>query len=187
MRSAMATAKTPTRLLLLLIPDSWAWMRPDLVIRLLPFTAAFAIAYVLSGRGRWLGVGLGNLTAQVSFAAAAVPLMFAAAVAVQVWLTRRRGALSVPAGAGDAWFQAAFYAVNGPIEEAFFRGLVQGALSVAWGGPIGFLIVTSAYGVYHRLVRWTLADASGSGLGSIALGLTYWHPPCPAWPLALPH
>src|SRR5438034_8875717 len=128
MRSAMATPKTPTQLLLTRIPDSWAWMRPDLVIRLLPFTAAFVIAYVLSGRGRWLGVGLGNLTAQVSFAAAAVPLMFAAAVAVQLWLTRRRGALSVPAGADDAWFQAAFYAVNGPIEEAFFRGLVQGAL-----------------------------------------------------------
>src|SRR5439155_754824 len=70
MRSAMATPKTPTRLLLTRIPDSWAWMRPDLVIRLLPFTAAFVIAYVLSGRGRWLGVGLGNLTAQVSFAAA---------------------------------------------------------------------------------------------------------------------
>src|SRR5256886_5758496 len=128
MRLAMATQKTPTRLLLTRIPASWAWMRPDLVIRLLPFTAAFAIAYVLSGRGRWLGVGLGNLTAQVSFAAAAVPLMFAAAVAVQVWLTRRRGALSVPAGADDPRVPAAVYAVNGPVEEALFPGLVQGAL-----------------------------------------------------------
>ncbi|TMB80776.1 MAG: CPBP family intramembrane metalloprotease, partial [Chloroflexi bacterium] len=173
------TPKTPTQLLLTRIPDSWAWMRPDLVIRLLPFTAAFVIAYVLSGRGRWLGVGLGNLTAQVSFAAAAVPLMFAAAVAVQLWLTRRRGALSVPAGADDAWFQAAFYAVNGPIEEAFFRGLVQGALSVAWGGPIGFLIATSAYVLYHRLGRWTWADTFATGLVGIPLGLAYWLLPGP--------
>src|SRR5256885_11143874 len=122
MRSAMATPKPSTRLLLTRIPDSWAWMRPDLVIRLLPFTAAFAIAYVLSGRGRWLGVGLGNLTAQVSFAAAAVPLMFAAAVAVQLWLTRRRGALSVPAGADDPWVQAAVYPGNGPIQETLLSG-----------------------------------------------------------------
>src|SRR5439155_857718 len=57
MRSAMATPKTPTQLLLTRIPDSWAWMRPDLVIRLLPFTAAFVIAYSAYGvyhrLGRW--------------------------------------------------------------------------------------------------------------------------------------
>src|SRR2546430_16550759 len=127
MRSAMATPKTPTRLLLTRIPDSWAWMRPDLVIRLLPFTAAFAIAYVLSGRGRWLGVGLGNLTAQGSFAAAAVPLMFAAAVAVQGWLTPRRGAPSGPAGAADPAVPAALSAANGPREEAYPPGVVPGA------------------------------------------------------------
>ncbi len=154
-------------------------MRPDLIIRLLPFTVAFAIAYVLSGRGRWLGVGFGDLRAQVSFAAAAVPLMFAAAVAVQLWLTRRRGALSVPAGAGDAWFQAAFYAVNGPIEEAFFRGLAQGGLSVAWGAPIAFFIATSAYVLYHRLGHWTWRDTLATALVGIPMGLAYWLLPGP--------
>src|SRR5438132_571767 len=57
MGSEIATPKAPTRLELTRIPDSWAWMRPDIVIRLLPFTAAFAIAtatYVLYHRlGRW--------------------------------------------------------------------------------------------------------------------------------------
>src|SRR5205823_14550077 len=154
-------------------------MRPDLVIRLLPFTAAFVIAYVLSGRGRWLGVGLGNLTAQVSFAAAAVPLMFAAAVAVQLWLTRRRGALSVPAGADDAWFQAAFYAVNGPIEEAFFRGLAQGGISIALGAPTGFVIATAVYVLYHRLGRWTWPDTLATALVGVPLGLAFWLLPGP--------
>ena len=93
------------------------------------------------------------------FAAVAAPLMFAAAVGVQLWLTRRRGALSVPAGARDAWFQAGFYVVNGPVEEALFRGLVQGGLGLLWGAPVGFAIATTSYVLYHRLGRWTWSDA----------------------------
>src|SRR5260370_34511855 len=113
--------RAPTRLELTRIPDSWAWMRPDILVRLLPFTAAFVVAYLASGRAGWLGLGAGRVGAQLGFAAIAAPLMFAAAVAVQPWLTRPRGALLVPAGADDAWFQAAFYAVNGPVEAAVFR------------------------------------------------------------------
>src|SRR5712691_10117051 len=133
MGSDVATTQTPTRLRLTRIPDSWAWIQPDLLVRLGPFTLAFGIAYWVSGGAPWLGLGPGTLAVQLIFAAVATPLMFAAAVAVQLWLTRRRGVLSVPAGPADAWFQAAFYAVNGPIEEAFFRGLVQGGLAVVGG------------------------------------------------------
>ena len=75
-------------------------MRPDLLVRLLPFTAAYAAIYVASNRSAWLGLEPGNLTAQLVFAAVSAPLMFGAAAAVQLWLTRRRGALSVPAGPG---------------------------------------------------------------------------------------
>ena len=81
------------------------------------------------------------------FALVGVPVMFLAAVAVQLWLTRRRGALAVPADAGDVAFQAAFYAVNGPIEEGFFRGLLQGGLGVLWGPPAGFAIYQAAPGL----------------------------------------
>ncbi len=105
--------------------------------------------------------------------------MFAAAVAVQLWLTRRRGALSVPAGAGDAAFQAAFYAVNGPLEEAFFRGLVQGWLTAAVNPLLGFAVATVAYVLYHRLGRWTWADTLATGLVGIPLGLAYWWLPGP--------
>jgi len=155
-------------------------MRPDIVIRLLPFTAAFAIAYLASGRAGWLGLGTGRLSVQLGFAALAVPVMFAAAVAVQLWLTRRRGALLVPAGADDAWFQAAFYALNGPIEEALFRGLMQGGLSVLWGAPVGFAIATATYVLYHRLGRWTWPDTLATALVGIPLGLAYWLLPGPA-------
>ena len=154
-------------------------MRPDLLVRLLPFAVAFAIAYAWSGGAHWLGLGLGNLVAQLGFAVVAAPAMFVAAVMVQLLLTRRRGALLVPAGADDAWFQAGFYALNGPIEEAFFRGLAQGGLSLAWGAPVGFLVATAAYVLYHRLGRWTWPDALATGLVGVPLGLAFWLLPGP--------
>lgn len=154
-------------------------MRTDIIVRLLPFTAAFAIAYVVSRHAGWLGLGVGDVGAQLVFAAVAAPAMFAAAVAVQLWLTRRRGVLLVPAGADDAWFQAAFYAVNGPIEEGFFRGLVQGGLTVVVGAPIGFLFATAAYVLYHRLGRWTWSDTLATALVGIPLGLAFWLLPGP--------
>lgn len=149
------------------------------MVRLLPFTAAFVIAYLVGGRPRWLGLDGGNLTAQLVFAAAGVPLMFLAAVAVQLWLTRRRGGLLVPANAADAWFQAAFYAVNGPVEEGFFRGLVQGGLTLVWGAPIAFAVATMAYVFYHRLGRWPWSDTFATALVGVPLGLAFWLLPGP--------
>jgi membrane protease YdiL (CAAX protease family) len=154
-------------------------MRPDILIRLLPFTAAFTVAYFAGGRAGWLGLGGGRLGVQLGFAAVAAPVLFAAAAAVQLWLTRRRGALLVPAGADDAWFQAAFYFVNGPVEEAFFRGLMQGGLGVLWGAPAGFAIATATYVLYHRLGRWTWADTFATALVGVPLGLAYWLLPGP--------
>jgi membrane protease YdiL (CAAX protease family) len=175
----MATENRPTHVALTRIPDSWAWMRPDILLRLVPFTLVFAVAYVVSGGALWLGFTVGNPRAQLLFAAIASPSMFAAAVAVQLWLTRRRRALSVPAGADDAWFQAAFYAVNGPIEEAFFRGLVQGGLGVVWGAPPAFVVATAAYVLYHRLGSWTWSDTLATALVGIPLGLAFWLLPGP--------
>src|ERR1051326_1415766 len=102
MGSAAATSHVPTRVVLTRIPDSWAWMRTDILIRLVPFATAFAIAWWLTRGASWLGLSLGDVAVQLIFAGIAAPVMFAAAVAVQLWLTRRRHALSVPAGPGDA-------------------------------------------------------------------------------------
>jgi membrane protease YdiL (CAAX protease family) len=154
-------------------------MWSDVLVRLAPFTVVYAVAYVASKRAGWLGLSTGDLPVQLLFALVAVPVMFVAAVAVQLWLTRRRGALSVPANADDAWFQAAFYVVNGPVEEAFFRGLMQGGLSVLWGAPAGFAVATVVYVVYHRLGRWTWSDTLATALVGVPMGLAYWLLPGP--------
>src|SRR6202521_1615785 len=153
MTSGSASLKRSTRLVLTDVPDSWAWIRTDLLVRILPFVVAFAIAYELIPHRRALGLSAGSLGVQLLFAALAAPVMFAAATWVQLLLTRRRGVLGVPANPGDAWFQAGFYVVNGPVEEAFFRGLMQGGIGLLWGAPAGFAIATLTYVLYHRLRR----------------------------------
>lgn len=153
-------------------------MARDIVRRLLPFAAVVAVVEVAS-RPRWLGLAAGNASAQLLFAALAAPVLFVAAMLVQLALARRRGAISVPADAGDAWFQAGFYTVNGPIEEAFFRGLAQGGLGIALGAPVGFAIATAAYVLYHRVGAWPWADTLATALVGVPLGLAFWLLPGP--------
>jgi membrane protease YdiL (CAAX protease family) len=171
-------SKTPTRLVLTRIPDSWAWMRPDLLIRLLPFAVACAVVYLVTSRPTWFGLAPGRLGVQLLFGLIAAPVMFVAATIAQLWLARRRGSLSAPAGGADAGFQAGFYVLNGPIEEAFFRGLVQGGLGLVLGAPTGFAIGTAAYVLYHRL-GWPWADTLATALVGVPLGLAFWLLPGP--------
>jgi membrane protease YdiL (CAAX protease family) len=154
-------------------------MWPDLGVRLLPFALAYTAAWWATGGAAWLGLGRGDTPAQLVFAAVAAPVMFVAAAAVQLGLARRRGALSAPGDAADAAFQAGFYLLNGPVEEAFFRGLVQGGLGVATAMPAGFLAATALYVLYHRLGRWPWPDVLATSLVGVPLGLAFWLLPGP--------
>lgn len=153
-------------------------MRPDLLTRLLPFSVACVGVYLVTSRPAWFGLGLGWPAVQLVFGLVMAPLMFVAAMTAQLLLARRRGALSVPQGGGDAWFQAGFYAFNGPIEEGFFRGLIQGGLGLMFGAPIGFAAGTAAYVLYHRL-GWPWADTLATALVGVPLGLAFWLLPGP--------
>jgi membrane protease YdiL (CAAX protease family) len=153
-------------------------MRPDLLIRILPFASIYGAVYLLASRPAWLGLSPGRLGGQLAFGLIAAPIMFTAAMLAQLWLARRRGSLSVPAGRSDAWFQAGFYALNGPIEEAFFRGLMQGGIGAAFGGPAGFVMGAAAYVLYHRL-GWPWIDTFATALVGVPLGLAFWLLPGP--------
>jgi membrane protease YdiL (CAAX protease family) len=166
-----------TRAVLTRIPDSWAWMAPDLLRRLLPFAVVVAVVEI-GWRPSWLGVSLGRPGVQLVFACIAAPILFVAAAFVQLRLARRRGALSIPAGRDDAWFQAGFYALNGPVEEAFFRGLVQGGLGIVFGAPVGLVAGTASYVLYHRL-GWPWAETLATALLGIPAGLAFWLLPGP--------
>ena len=152
-------------------------MKPDFAARLLPMAAAFALVQLV-WRPAWTGWSLGRLDVQLAFGIVAAPVMFIAATWVQLQLARRRGALGVPSGPGDAWFQASFYLLNGPVEEAFFRGLVQGGLGALIAPPFGYIAGTLAYVLYHRL-GWSWADTLATALVGVPLGIAFWLLPGP--------
>jgi membrane protease YdiL (CAAX protease family) len=158
--------------------DTLAWVRPDLLQRLLPFALVVA-AIAAVWRPAWLGLTSGDLRVQLLFGLFGFPVLFLAAALTQAWLTRRRGAIRVPVGAGDALLQGAYYLLNGPLEEGFFRGLVQGGLGALLGAPAGFLAGTAAYVLYHRLGGWWWPDVAATALVGIPLGLAFWLLPGP--------
>jgi membrane protease YdiL (CAAX protease family) len=159
--------------------DSLAWIRSDLLVRLLPFTVAVGVVEAV-WRPAWLGLSAGRLGVQLLFGLVGLPVMFLLAMLAQLFLTRRRRVLRVPAGRDDALLQAGYYALNGPLEEAFFRGLLQGSSSLVLTPYGGFLLATAVYVLYHRLGSWTWADTFATALAGIPLGLAFWLLPGPA-------
>lgn len=158
--------------------DSLDWMRTDLLVRILPF---FGLSLFVWGvwHPAWLGFSPGDVGVQLTFGLLAGPLMFLAATLIQLPLSRWRGALRVPATAGDAGFQAGYFGLNAIAEEAFFRGLLQGGLFALGLPVIGLVLPTAAYAAYHRLGDWAWRDvALTAGLG-LPLALAFWLLPGP--------
>src|SRR5437016_2204855 len=133
--------------------DSLAWMRADLLARLLPFSEAVAGVWLVL-RPAWLGLGPGRLPVQLAFGLAGAALFLAAAALLQRHVARRRGRIRVPVSASGVALQAGDFLLNAPIEEAVFRGLLQGGLGAAAGPAVGLAIGTASYVLYHRLGGW---------------------------------
>jgi len=166
-------AVVPTR-----TADSLAWMRPDLLARLLPFTAVAAVVWAV-WQPRWLGLGPGWIDVQLAFGLPGAVLFFAAACLLQAVLTPRRGSLRVPATGADLGLQVGYYALNAPVEEVFFRGLVQGGLTALAGPATGIVAATTAYVLYHRLGGWAWIDVMATALVGVPVALAYWLLPGP--------
>lgn len=131
------------------------------------------IALVEWHRPPWLGFAFGNLGWQLGFAALGAPILFILAMGVQLYVARRRRFIRIPANAGDAGVQAVFYLFNGPIEEALFRGLIQGGLTIAvpWA-PVGFIVGTAFYVLYHHLA-WPWLETSATLLIGLPVALAF--------------
>jgi membrane protease YdiL (CAAX protease family) len=158
--------------------DSLAWIRIDVVQRLVPMTLAVAVVWAVWRPG-WLGLDAGDEAAQLRFGAVMLPVMFIAAALMQRWLSRRRRTLRVSASGADAALQAGYYVLNAAVEEGFFRGLLQGGLGALTAPVLGFVAATAVYVLYHRLGRWTWPDVFATALAGIPLGLAFWLLPGP--------
>jgi membrane protease YdiL (CAAX protease family) len=158
--------------------ESLAWMRQDAAIRLAPFVAVVALVWAV-WRPRWLGLDTGWLDVQLAFGLPGAVVFFCAAVLLQLAMTGRRGSLRVPADRTDLALQAGYYMVNGPIEEALFRGLIQGGLMALAGPAAGIAAGTATYVLYHRLGGWAWMDVLATALVGIPVALAFWLLPGP--------
>ncbi len=173
--------------------DSWRWIWPDILMRLLPFwIATLVAAYFMAGRSGAAGwLGASGLRA-VGWAAPPQGWLVALAEGFVVglvmlgcavfWRARTAPRYRLPTH-GDQALQTFFYLIlNAPIEEVFWRGTVQtlairglvalGAGQV-WSAMIGLLAVSAVFGAYHRLggYRWDFNIAAM--LAGAVFGLLY--------------
>jgi membrane protease YdiL (CAAX protease family) len=173
---------TPTARPFVLVPtrarDNLAWMRPDLLVRLLPFSAVPLGAWLV-WRPAWAGLSTGRADVQLAFGLPAAVLFFVAGALVQRAATGWRGHLAVPASGATAALLAAYFLVNAPVEEAFFRGLVQGGVGSLAGPAAGLAAGTSLYVLYHRLGRWAWLDVLATALVGVPVALAFWLLPGP--------
>jgi membrane protease YdiL (CAAX protease family) len=158
--------------------ESLAWMRPDLAMRLVPFSAVVLAVWTV-WRPAWLGLDTGRLADQLVLGLGGAAVFFAAACLLQAALAPLRGSLKVPADRRDVALQAGYYLLNAPIEEALFRGLLQGGLTVLMGPAAGILAGTAAYVLYHRLGGWQWIDVLATTLVGVPVALAFWLMPGP--------
>lgn len=164
------------------VATTWRWLWPDVLMRILPLTAA-PLIYVgilhlpLSFLGltwhNWPTQLLLGLLLGIGMAAFATTYR---TLVVGPWF--RRPTLS------DHFLQGFFYLfINGPVEEFFFRGFLLAAVT-QWTGWVGWgwLVSTAVYTLYHRLGKWNWRSVAGVGLASIVFSTLYIFPVQP-WSL----
>ena len=160
--------------------NTWDWLWKDSLQRLLPFAAASVVYARLSGEGAravgltregWrrdalLGIGLG------------VPLAGVAA-AFRGWVTP---SYRLPTPADQAVQTAYYLGLYGPIEELFWRGVVQtlavrglGRLPLPGRGAAlaGWALTTAIFGAYHRLGNWSWRSIAGVTAAGGLFGALY--------------
>lgn len=167
------------------VTDSWRWMWPDILMRILPMGAVpFLYIVFLHLPLSFLGLTLRDVPQQLLIG-------FVVGVAMAAFATTYRMFIVGPwfrwPTLNDHVFQGVFYLlINGPVEELFFRGFMLAAVT-QWTGQLwlGWFVSTIAYTLYHRLGKWSWRSVGGVGLASLVFSLVYLAQPEPRSLLAV--
>ncbi len=167
------------------VADTWHWMWPDMLMRILPMTAVpFIYIVVLHLPLAFLGLTLHDIPQQVIEGLVIGILMAAFATAYRMYVV---GPWFRWPTVSDHLLQSFFYLfINGPVEELFFRGFLLAAVT-QWTGWLGWgwLVSTAAYTLYHRLGKWSWRSVGGVGLAGLVFSLVYLLQPDPRCLLAV--
>lgn len=161
--------------------DSWRWIWRDTLIRLVPFTLAILLAAHFMGGLAAVGVAA---PPQGWLAALALGIAVGLGMLVLAILWRRQIApgYRLPTRRDQA-LQTTFYLVlNAPIEEAFWRGVVQtlairglAALGLAHllSVILGVAATAISFGAYHRLGNYPWRFNIAAMLAGALFGTLY--------------
>jgi Type II CAAX prenyl endopeptidase Rce1-like len=168
------------------VRDTWRWLWPDTAFRLAPFGAAtFIYARFWGGGAAGVGLTAAHLPRDLLLGTAIGLPLAGLAAAFRRWVAPGYR-LPTPA---DQAFQTGFYlALNAPVEELFWRGMLQtlavsgAALVLGPGGlagATGWAATTGAFGAYHRLGGWSWRSIAGVTAAGGVFGLAYLLQPAP--------
>jgi membrane protease YdiL (CAAX protease family) len=167
------------------VKDSWRWMWPDILMRIIPLAAIpFLYIAILHLTLSFLGLTLHNAPQQIVLGLVVGIGMAAFAAIYRMYVV---GPWFRWPTTSDHIFQGFFYLfINGPVEELFFRGFMLAAVT-QWTGWIGWgwLVSTAAYTLYHRLGKWNWRSVGGVGLAGLVFSLVYLLQPDPRSLLAV--
>lgn len=163
--------------------DSWAWMRRDIVQRIIPFAAA-GLLYTRFAHRNKPGSALGHWRARelARDAALGVALgvpMAGIAAAYRAWAVP---GYRLPTGADQALQSTYYLAVNAPVEELFWRASLQ-TLAIAGLSRLpgmrraaptaGWAVTTAVFGLFHRLGQWNWRAIAGVTVAGGFFGALY--------------
>lgn len=110
---------------------------------------------------------------QVAFGLGASIALFFPAALLQRKITGDGVPFRIAATGREALMQSAYFILNAPVEEAFFRGLLQGSVGAKLGAPAGLLAGTVPYVLYHRLGGWAWPQVAATSLAGVPLAVAY--------------
>ena len=167
------------------VVDTWRWMRPDLLTRILPMgVVPFLYVTIFHLPLSFLGLTTRNVLQQIVLGIVVGTAMCIFAMLYRMYIV---GPWFRHPTTKDHLLQSIFYlCISAPVEEIFFRGLVLAAVT-QWTGWLGWgwLVSTAAYTFYHRLGKWSWRSVGGVGLAGIVFSLVYLLQPEPRSLLAV--
>jgi len=155
------------------VADTWRWMRPDLLTRIVPMgIVPFLYISIFHLPLSFLGLVVGNIPQQIVLGISVGVVMSIFAMIYRMYVV---GPGFRHSTCKDQLLQSFFYlCINAPVEEIFFRGLILAAVTQWTGWPgWGWLVSTAMYTLYHRLGRWSWRSVGGVGLAGLVFSLIY--------------
>jgi len=172
-RGSQVSSATSTRVARSTIVDTWRWMWPDFLMRIIPLTIIpFAYIAIFRLPLAFLGLAWGNVPLQVGIGLLVAIVMAVFAIVYRMYVV---GPWFRWPTVSDHFLQGFFYLlINGPVEELFFRGFILAAVT-QWTGWIGWgwLVSTAAYTLYHKLGKWSWRSVGGVGLAALVFSTLY--------------